>query len=191
MTEEAITSRAELLERIRSTYDEYSSTIGSLSDEALTHANTIGTWSVRDVIAHIGGDELWMAGQLEALRSETLPTAQSCYGIDLPPPSDMDWSQDGRNAWQQQRLAGLSLDDVRAMAREAHARLLAVISTFADEQLADRLAIGELKTVGWIRPPEDGEPAFPLWEWIRGVTYHHYADHAKAIRDASIAPGNR
>jgi hypothetical protein len=94
----------------------------------------------------------------------------------------MDWSQNGRNAWQRQRLSGLALDDVRAMARESHARLLASISMFRDEQLNDPLAIAELKTVGWVRPPEDGEQAYPLWQWIRGVTYQHYAEHMHAIR---------
>jgi hypothetical protein len=190
VTADVITSHAELLDRIRVAYDDYSNLIGTFSESALTKEATVGTWSVRDVIAHIGGDERWMAGQLEALRTGEQPTAESCYGADLSAPADMDWSQDGRNAWQRQRLAGLSLDDVRTMASEGHARLLAVISTFGDEQLGDRLAIGELTTVGWIRPPTEGEAAYPLWEWVRGVTYHHYADHANAIRDA-IAAGDR
>ena len=148
--------------------------------------NTIGTWSVRDVIAHIGGDEMWMAGQLEALRFEAMPTAASCYGIDLPPPADMDWSQDGRNAWQRERLHGLSLDDTRSMAREAHARLLAVVSTFDDKRLNEPLAIAMLGTTGWIRTPKDGEQSYPLWEWLRGVTYKHYAEHAEAIEAIDV-----
>ncbi len=148
----------------------------------LTTPDVIGTWSVRDVIAHVGADELWMAGQIEALRFSTLPTVASCYGIDKPPPADMDWnSQDARNAWQRDRLRDLSLDDVRAMANEAHARLLAAIASLEDEQLAEELTIGELGTVGHIRKPKAGEQAWPLWQWLGGVTYLHYSDHAKAL----------
>ncbi len=68
------------------------------------------------------------------------------------------------------------------MASEAHARLLAAIATLDDAQLADELTIGELGTVGHIRKPRAGEQAWPLWEWLRGVTYHHFADHTTAIR---------
>jgi hypothetical protein len=184
MTDEVTTISA-LLQRIKDTHAKFDEAIAALPEDALTALETIGDWSVRDVIAHIGGDEMWMAGQLEALRFETLPTAASCYGIELPPSPDMDWSQDGRNAWQRERLKDLSLDDVQAMARESHTRLLTVISAFRDEQLSDRLAIAMLKTTGWIRPPEHGEQAYALWEWIRGVTYKHYAEHAEAIRSLS------
>jgi uncharacterized damage-inducible protein DinB len=182
VTSDSISTLPELYERIRTAYDELSETIRRLPDELLLEPNTIGSWSVRDVIAHIGGDELWMAGQLEALRAERIPTAASCYGIDTPLPPDMDWSQDGRNAWQHERLKGLSLEDTRSMAVEAHRRLLAAIATFTDQELSERLAIAQLGTVGHIRPPEEGEAAWPLWEWVRGVTYHHFADHVKDIR---------
>ena len=180
---DTVSTVADLLERVRSSYDGFLSAIAALPEERFTAPGTIGDWSVRDVIAHVGADQRWMAGQLEALQSGTLPTVASCYGIDTPAPEGVDLAtQDGRNAWQRERLRNLSLDDVRAMAGEAHARLLAVIATLQDAQLAEPLAIGQLGTVGHIRKPDEGEPAWPLWEWLRGVTYHHYADHANALR---------
>ncbi len=185
-----MTTVAELLNRTRESHDEFKQAIAAVSQESLTEPGTIGTWSVRDVIAHVGADELWMAGQIEALHFGTLPTVASCYGIDTPPPADMDWSQDGRNAWQRDRLRDLSLEDVRAMAAEARARLLAAITLLPDAQLAEPLAIGELGTVGHIRRPRDGETAWPLWEWLRGVTYHHYADHAEALRALAGLPAS-
>jgi hypothetical protein len=184
-----IATTQELLQRIGATYDELKAAVSAFSDDDTTKPNVIGDWSVRDVVAHIGGDEMWMAGQLEALRSEMLPSALSCYGIDQPPPPNMDWSQDGRNAWQRERLKDLSLDDTRAMAREAHRRLLTVIAAFRDQDLMMPLAIAELNTVAWIRPPEQGEQTFPLWQWIRGVTYQHYAEHSHDIRNAASTKG--
>ena len=177
------TTTQELLQRVTEAYDAFSSAVAALSEETLTTPGTLGDWSVRDVIAHVGADERWMAGQIEALLAGEPPTAQSCYGSDEPLPEGTTLiTQDGRNAWQKERLRGLSLDEVRAMASDAHARLIAAIESFSDAQLAEELTIADLGTVGWVRRPNAGESGWPLWEWLRGVTYHHYADHTPALR---------
>jgi hypothetical protein len=171
-----------LVDRINTAHTEFTSTLSEIPDDRLLAPNTIGTWSVRDVMAHVGGDQRWMAGQLEALHAGELPTSQSCYGDDLAPPENMDWSQDGRNAWQRERFSSLSLDEVRSMARESHERLVAVIESFTDDQLAEKLAIANLGTTAHIRPAKDGEQGWPLVEWIGGVTYRHYGEHLEDIR---------
>jgi hypothetical protein len=120
VTLDAPVTTAGLIERVRRAYQDFTGAIASVPKEELTSPGAIGEWSVRDVIAHVGADELWMAGQLEALRMEILPTAAMSYGIETPVPDGIDLStQDGRNAWQRERLGDLSLDDVRAMASEA------------------------------------------------------------------------
>jgi uncharacterized protein (TIGR03083 family) len=174
---------AELLKHVRESYAEYSDAVAAIPEETLTAPGTLDDWSVRDVIAHVGADQRWMAGQLEALLAGEQPTAMSCYSSDEPLPAGADLStQDGRNAWQRERLRGLSLDDVRTMVAESHERLLAVIESFSDEQLAEELTIANLGTVGWVRRPEEGEQGWPLWQWLRGVTYYHYAEHTAALR---------
>ena len=80
------------------------------------------------------------------------------------------------------RLAGLSIDEVREMAASAHARLLAAIDSCSNEQMLMTLTIADLPPMGHIRPPQKAETAWPLWEWLRGVTYFHYADHAAGVR---------
>ena len=181
-------THAELLARVRETYDDYSAAIAAIPEDTLTAPGTLGAWSVRDVIAHVGADQQWMAGQLEALLAAEPPTAQACYGTDDPLPAGIDLStQDARNAWQRERLRGLSLDEVREMAAGGHARLIAVIESLSDAQLAEELTIADLGTVGWVRRPAAGETAWPLWEWLRGVTYQHYPDHTTALR-ALVAP---
>ena len=176
------TTISSLLERIAAAYAEFAAAIAAIPDDRLTAPNTIGKWSVRDMVAHVGGDERWMAGQLEALQAGELPTSQSCYGDDLPPPEG-DWSsQDARNAWQHERFGGLSLDGARSMAKESHGRLIAVVESFSDQQLSDKLAIADLGTTAHIRPAKDGEPGWPLVEWIGGVTHKHYEDHLQDIR---------
>jgi len=182
MAIETVTTTADLLHHIRDAYAGYSQAIASVPQDALTTPGTVDSWSVRDVIAHVGADEMWMAGQIEALQSGELPTAQSCYGSDEPAPDGSFLSQDTRNAWQHERLRGLSLDEVRQMAAASHTRLLAAIESFSDDQLPEKLAIAELGTTGHVRKPVAGEQGWPLWEWLRGVTYHHYADHSAVIR---------
>lgn len=184
---EPVTS-PDLLRRIRDAYDDFSAAREAIPEDMLTTAGTVGAWSIRDVIAHVGADERWMAGQLEALQAGLQPTPESCYGEDEPPPTGIDLStQDGRNAWQHERLRGLSLEDVLGMAADSHARLVGIIGSLSDAQLAEELTIAALGMVGWIRRPIAGETAWPLWEWLRGVTYHHYADHSIAIRAVGAA----
>jgi hypothetical protein len=183
MDAQAPATTKDLLRLVDDSYAALTSAVAAIPDDALTAPGTLGEWSARDVIAHIGGDERWMAGQIEALRVGEQPTALSCYGSDEPLPEGADLiTQDGRNAWQHERLKCLSLDEVRAMAAEAHARLRAVIGSLADAELAGELTIANLGTQGWIRRRQEGEQGWPLWQWLRGVTYHHYADHAEALR---------
>ncbi|MEX1255593.1 MAG: maleylpyruvate isomerase N-terminal domain-containing protein [Dehalococcoidia bacterium] len=173
----------DFLRLVDDAHAEMRAAIAAIPEDTLTTPGTLGEWSARDVIAHVGADEMWMAGQLEALQAGEQPTALSCYGSDEPLPEGADLiTQDGRNAWQRERLRGLSLDEVRGKAAEGHARLIAVIESFSDKQLAEELAIANLGTQGWMRRPQAGESGWALWEWLRGVTYHHYADHTEALR---------
>jgi hypothetical protein len=48
-----------------------------------------------------------------------------------------------------------------------------------------------LGTTGWIRPPQEGEQAFPLWQWLRGVTYQHYTEHTGAITKIDLGATER
>ena len=93
---DAPASVAEFLDRARAAHVGFSAAVAALPEAMLTTRGTIGDWSVRDIMAHVGADELWMAGQIEAMRFGTLPTVASCYGIDKPVPEGINLaSQDG------------------------------------------------------------------------------------------------
>ena len=187
MTSDARPTHAGLLDRVRDAYEDYSAAIEAVPEDKLTTAAT-GSWSVRDVMAHVGADEQWMAGQLEALQAGIPPTALSCYGSEEYARVEVELTtQDARNAWQYERLRGLSLAEVRDMAASGHARLMNAIESFSDEQLAEKLTIAQLETMGHIRKRRDGEQGWPLWEWLRGVTFHHYADHTAAIETVATS----
>ena len=76
----------ELLELAREAYREYSDAIEAIPEDRRLELGAVGDgWNVRDVIAHVGADEMWMSGQLEALIASVEPTAESCYGGEPPP----------------------------------------------------------------------------------------------------------
>jgi hypothetical protein len=176
-------TKDELLRLARDAHGEYEDAIAAVPDDRMLERGAVGEgWSVRDVMAHVGADEMWMAGQLEALAADTEPTAESCYGGEPPPPADFDLStQDGRNAWQYARLRDMTLEDVRAMSKAAHARLMAAIQAMSEDVYEGELAIVPLGLVNRLIPSQAGEQAFPVWQWLRGVTFHHYNHHSADI----------
>ena len=107
------TTLEELLERIHDAYADYNAGIAELGPERLLAPRAVGYWNVRDVIGHVGADQQWMAGQLEALLSGVEPTSEVCFGENLSLPAELS-TQDGRNAWQYQRLLGLRFRKLRA-----------------------------------------------------------------------------
>jgi hypothetical protein len=176
----------ELLARIQESYWEYSAAIAAVPEAMQTSSGPGGSWSVRDVMAHVGADERWFAGQLEALLSGSKPTALSCYGDASAGDTKVDLStQDKRNAWQYERLRRLSLADVRSMARASHDRLLALIESLNEADFVDTFTIADNGNVGWVRRAAKGEEGWPLWEWLRGVTYQHYAEHTAQVTSAA------
>lgn len=177
-------TKGELLRLAGEAYTEYLDAIANVPEDRLLERGAIGDgWSVRDVMAHVAADEMWMAGQLEALASGKEPTAESCYGGEPPPPVEFNMStQEGRNAWQYERLRDKSLHDVRVAMPASHARLLAAIAALDDDVYSGALTIVPLGTVSRLIASAAGEQAYPVWQWLCGVTFHHYGDHARDIR---------
>lgn len=46
-------TKAEILERLQTEYEQLQAVVGSLTDEEIIMPNTFGTWSVKDIIAHL------------------------------------------------------------------------------------------------------------------------------------------
>jgi hypothetical protein len=123
-------------------------------------AGAAGTWSVRDLIAHLHSYDRWFVNAAEAqLRGE-------------PPPMDgtewMDW--DERNAIHHQRTLYLSLDEVMSNSRQTYERLLELVETLSEEFLI------EPQQLPYVQQP------FVVWEQLRGNTYDHYRLHMKDVQ---------
>src|SRR5687768_11500792 len=150
---EAQMTKAKLLAELHAARAEWDALITQVIAErgkaALMEAGAAGTWSVRDLIAHLTSYDRWFVNAAEAqLRGE-------------PPPLDgtewMDW--DERNAIHHQRTLHFSLDEVLTASRHTYDRLLELVETLSEEFL--------------IQPQQlPGAPQpFVVWEQLRGNTY--------------------
>jgi uncharacterized damage-inducible protein DinB len=127
---------------------------------ALTAPGAAGSWSVRDLIAHLTSYDRWFVNAAEAqMRGE-------------PPPLDgtewMPW--DERNAIHHARTLHLLLDDVLDDSRQTYDGLLDLV-----EQLPETFLIEPQQ------PPGVPEP-FVVWEQLRGNTYDHYRLHSVDVQ---------
>lgn len=115
--------RQEAIQHASKGWDELQAIIASLTAADLERPDTVGFWSGRDVIAHIGNWEehgIWLLEQWESGR-ERLYT----YEFDQ---TDMAlW-----DAWNEKQVSPyreLALGEVFAYADRTHARLMAVAAT--------------------------------------------------------------
>lgn len=177
------TSKRDILARIARSYAAWQDVVSALTAEQMLAPRAAGEWSARDVAAHVAADEQWLAGQLSAFLNGELPTSLACYGTEFeqaPPGIDLA-TQDGRNAWQYERLRHLSLEDVRDLAAQSHPNLIALLQAVPDGVFETPFAMANHGVVGHIRPAAPGEAGFPFWRWAAGATYLHYEDHAAAL----------
>ena len=157
-------TKAKLLLELRSARAQWDTLIEQVAAQrgraAMVEAGAAGTWSVRDLIAHLTSYDRWFVNAAEAqLRGE-------------PPSTDgtewMDW--DERNAIHHQRTLHLSLGDVMRDSRETYARLVEMVEMLSEAFLIEPQ-----------QPPGVPQP-FVVWEQLRGNTYDHYRLHMGNVR---------
>lgn len=174
----------QFLAAIDASFADFEDAVSAVPAALIETAGAAGGWTTRQVVAHVGADELWLGGQLAAMRRGQPPTSDECYGPNAgTPPLGLDLTtQDGRNAWQALRLAGVTVDDARQLLADGHAKLMAELRQLSDADLGRPLTIADNAAVGWIRPAADGEFSATLERWVTGATTHHHGDHAAQVR---------
>ena len=178
---------AALSDRTRAALTALDTELDSLTDQQLLAPNTVGDWSLRDVLAHLSVE--WCPAQIEAYLDGREATAVECYGTDEPPPSWYDPStNDGRNAWQHERDGGLMLAEVRERFARYRRRMEALLARLSDDDLAALYILEPRGYVGRLRRAQEGESGVvaPLWRWLQGNTWHHYEAHLEDFRAAKV-----
>jgi hypothetical protein len=149
-------SKAEYLDDIRHAREEWDALLVEVGTARMTEPGAAGTWSVKDIVAHITWGEREM---VEVLRARAL------IGSEL-----WDLRQDERNAVVYAENRDRPLDEVLAESRQVAAELYEAIAALDEQDLIDASRFRDM--------PADWVP----WEVLAGNTYEHYHDHTRDVR---------
>ena len=160
---ETLKSKAQLLELVHDEYAALEQAIGQLSEAQLT-APIDGSWSAKDILAHIAA---WQQIMLE-FHIGRRPFEQAAPGIAASYQTD---DVDTINEALYQRDRERALAEVLDAFRRSHQRTLATIE-----------GMGEADLFRPYTPPgRDPSAGGQLINWIAGDTYEHYMEHRETI----------
>lgn len=123
-------ARTEALREIRDAYDDLFGQIAGISDEQLLLPGTAGTWSARDVIAHIADWEAVLIEHLARLDAGLLP--------DWPTATR---DNDSVNADMLRASESRTLPEVMSYLQETHERLMSALETSPSVDLQHALDV--------------------------------------------------
>lgn len=144
-------NREQLRHKLDAAWDDFTSSYEGMSAAELLAPGVTGAWSVRDIIAHVTTWEEEALKHVPALLGGRTPQRYAVlYG-----------GIDAFNAQTAARKAALPLDEVFRQQDAVHRRVLEMVASLPDEQLARETRVRRR---------------------LRLDTYRHYAIHAAAIR---------
>jgi uncharacterized damage-inducible protein DinB len=153
-------TKARLIETLQTKRAEWDALLAQVPEERMVLPGAAGTWSVKDVIAHITDYERWMADRMhEQLRGE----------IYAPSETDM-MHFDQRNALRYLATRDLPLETVRAQSQEAFQRLEEAVQAHSEQFL--------LEPQQFAGAPQP----ITIWKMLRSEVYGHYDEHIPSIQ---------
>lgn len=155
------TSKDQLLKDIRTERRRLEKNLSGLSAEEMTRRGVAGTWSVKDILAHLSAWEMlflnWYSAGLQGRVPATLPVGMSQKAMDA-----LNQQIYGKNRRR-------SLDEVLAEFHASHEIIVRVIETIPEEEMFTQ---GRFE---WTGP-------LMLADYIAGNTCSHYAWAKSQIR---------
>jgi uncharacterized damage-inducible protein DinB len=153
-----------LLARLDRAGREMDDALRDLGPETLTASGACGTWSLKDVLAHLAVNDDWTAEQLEDL----------ARGVERPPAEKMErWTAEGlvdpatRNDVLYRASRFRPPEEVVREVARARRRLVAAVAGLPEARLDQRLWFTGSRTVG--------------------ETVAHLVEHAREHRRAALA----
>ena len=137
--------------------------LAQISEDRMLEPGAAGTWSVKDVIAHIMWCEREMIGVCQQ---------HALVGSDL-----WNLTNDERNAIMVAEQHDRPLQDILREEQHVYAQLLGAVQSLAEEDFNDPRRFPHM--------PESWLP----WQLIAGNSFEHYKDHMPSIQDWLRQPG--
>jgi hypothetical protein len=146
-----------LIQRVQEARARWDDLAGEVPESRWLEPGLSGSWSLKDVSAHLTWHEREM---VELLKTRVLA------GSEL-------WLRplDERNQAIYEENRALPLDEVRSQARQVYRELIEELEKLEEEDLHDPNRIAEM--------PSD----WRLWDLLADNTYQHYLDHLPALQD--------
>jgi len=116
--------KSQLLSLMRAEHSQLEVLLSSLSDEQMLRPDVVGSWSVKDVLAHL----TWWE---QAMISEIV------HGVELDPGLNGEpWSTERANALMVEAKRGTPLAEVLAAFHDSYQQMLQVVENLDEEDLA-------------------------------------------------------
>lgn len=170
MAEDGPETKARLMERVSSRWDELQRLLAALAPTDWDKALGDG-WRIRDHIAHLTA---WERSLLALIRGESRPAV---FGLTQAEEDAL--GIDGVNARIVANASELAISVVREQSDVAHAEVVSLVETMSDEDLARPYSHYQ---------PDHALPynAAPVVRWVSGDTWEHYDEHIGWLREAGV-----
>lgn len=119
-------TKQQLLEKLERAWADLKASYAGLSEAQMTAPDVTGTWSVKDILAHVTTWEEEALKMLPLIREGTTP----------PRYADLYGGLNAFNAQTSERKRDLSLDEVLAQLDNTHRRMIAYIEDAPDDLIA-------------------------------------------------------
>jgi len=126
-------TKAELLARLGASRAELESVVSQVPPERMTEPGACGSWSVKDVLAHLAVENDWLALQLERRARREVPSPEELQRNEELGLAD----NQRRNEYYAQQHRDLDLAYVRDWDRRANERLLAAFAALPESRLLE------------------------------------------------------
>lgn len=162
-------SKGEILTAIERERGDWEDVLAKVGEARMTEPGAFGTWSFKDLVAHLNGWKARKLARLEAAAGNRPEPAD-------PWPADLGDDTDVINAWIDTQNHDRLLADVIEESREHFARLAEVVQMLPNEALADphRFAWMEGEAIG---------PAIVDGTWFE----HWHDEHEPEVRAWLVA----
>jgi hypothetical protein len=155
----------QLLEALENGREQFLDLIEGLSEEELQQPDVVGDWSIKDILAHLSRWEGELVKLLWQARNGQRPTTMQLRELNPVSQESVDESNARWYAESRERPLELILADFHAVRNQTERR----VEAFSEHDLSDP---GRFAWLG----------GRPLWEWIKGDSFGHEAEHAAQIR---------
>ncbi len=165
MTEQPVTTKAELIATIEHAWPTLNTALDRLTPSQLTQKDTEG-WTVKDHVTHIAA---WERSVVFLLQGKPRHA-----GLDVSPAVYEQGDEDAINAVIQQQHSTLSWNDALTQLRNVHRQMMTLLGSLSDADLQ--------QPYRYYLPDEpgdgDGPPAINV---IYGNTAGHFGEHQEWI----------